>query len=190
MNEKDITLLYENYLKSIPSLKNVKVIDFENIHEIEVDNYTCVCRELTWKEASFIDYESFTTVKNDSYFNSEKEKRMIVEKSLLKIIDPNNEDIGVDNISFDFIEKYWSKYQKYLHLNFDEVSAIYNSAKKYFDPDFDGSFPVHPLIIETDYITKGIVNYSKKEFENITIREFEAIQLILATKNEIKSSHD
>jgi hypothetical protein len=39
------------------------------------------------------------------------------------------------------------------------------------------------MIIEVDYMTKGIISLSKKEFEELSIREFEAIQLIFAVKN-------
>ena len=72
-----------------------------------------------------------------------------------------------------------------MHLSEEEIKFLYNSSKKYFSVYENEYFPLHPLILEVDYMTKGIVTFSKVEFENLTIREFEAIQLILATKNEV-----
>ena len=43
-----------------------------------------------------------------------------------------------------------------------------------------------PLIVEIDYMTRGLVSMSKDEFSNLSMKEFETIQLILATKNEAK----
>jgi hypothetical protein len=45
---------------------------------------------------------------------------------------------------------------------------------------------VPPLIVEIDYMTRGLVSMSKDEFSNLSMKEFETIQLILATKNEAK----
>ena len=46
-----------------------------------------------------------------------------------------------------------------------------------------------PLVVEIDYMTRGLVSMSKDEFSNLSMKEFETIQLILATKNEVKSEN-
>ena len=160
-------------------------LSFQKEHILIIQNYKIKCKELTWKEGLEIDSDAFKKHNKNFYFSSEKEKREIVKKSILKIYDQNNIEIDFkyEDLSFDFVEDYWIKYQNFLHLSSSEVNEIYLHAKKYFDPNNSEVFPLHPLIIEVDYMTKGIVSLSKKEFEELSIREFEAIQLILAVKN-------
>lgn len=175
-----------NYLDSSVNKNQINhQIDFSKIHTYHFENYKVVFKELTWKEGLTIDAESFKKNDKNYYFISEKEKRLIVQKCIIQILDFNdkNIDFTFESLSFDFVEKFWFHYQSYLHLSASEVNDMYNCAKKYFDPTYNESFPVFPLIIEVDYMTKGIVSLSKKEFEELTMREFEAIQLILAVKN-------
>ena len=87
------------------------------------------------------------------------------------------------------IEKLWLEFQKYLYLSADEANFYYVSAKKYFNPNHTETFPVPPLLVEIDYMIRGLVSMSKDEFSNISMKEFETIQLILATKNEVKSEN-
>lgn len=160
-------------------------LNLEKIHTINIQNHKVVCRELSWKEGLMIDSAAFKKQNKSFYFSSEKEKREIVKKSLLKIYDNQDQllTFEIQDLSFDFVEEYWVNYQPLLHLSNSEVNEIYVHSKKYFDPNNSEVFPLHPLIIEVDYMTKGIVSLSKKEFEDLSIREFEAIQLILAVKN-------
>ena len=58
--------------------------------------------------------------------------------------------------------------------------------KKYYNPNDIETYPVPPLIVELDYMTRGLVSMSKDEFSNLSMKEFETIQLILAIKNEVK----
>lgn len=171
--------------KSDQSKLEDKNINFEKVHSVNIQNHKIVFRELTWKEGLEIDSDSFKKQKKNFYFSSEKEKRDIVKKSILKIYDEKDNEMSFkyEDLSFDFVEDFWIKYQNFLHLSSSEVNDIYLHAKKYFDPNNSEVFPLHPLIIEVDYMTKGIVSLSKKEFEELSIREFEAIQLILAVKN-------
>lgn len=160
-------------------------INFNKVHTITIQDHQVVCRELSWKEGLEIDSASFRQNNKNYYFSTENEKRQIVKKSLIKINDSNDNEIDFtfEDLSFSFVEEYWIKYQKYLHLSSSEINDLYNQSKKYFDPDNSETFPLHPMIIEVDYMTKGIVSLSKKEFEELSIREFEGMQLILAVKN-------
>lgn len=164
-------------------------LDFtQNKHIIEIDEYKFKVRELTWKEGLEIDAQSFKKNGKNIYFSSEYEKRNILSKILLEIKDKDDQIVnfkGLSDLDYSYIDKLWVEYQKFLHLSDDEIKFIYNSAKKYFDPNNKEMFALHPLILEVDYITKGIVSFSRNEFEKISIREFETLQLILSTKNEL-----
>jgi hypothetical protein len=62
----------------------------------------------------------------------------------------------------------------------------YIATKKYYNPNDTETYPVPPLVVEIDYMTRGLVSMNKDEFSNLSMKEFETIQLILATKNEAK----
>jgi len=175
-----------NYIEKSSQLKlEDAILNFEKVHSVIIQDHKIIFRELTWKEGLNIDSAAFKKHNKNFYFSSEKEKREIIKKSILKIFDQNDNELSFlyEDLSFDFVEDFWVKYQNFLHLSSSEVSEIYLHAKKYFDPNNSEVFPLHPLIIEVDYMTKGIVSLSKKEFEELSIREFEAIQLILSVKN-------
>ena len=162
-----------------------KTLNFEKVHSENIQNHKIVFRELSWKEGLEIDATSLKQQNKNYYLSSEKEKREIIKKSLLEIY--NDQGVKIDftfeDLSFSFVEDFWIVYQKYLHLSSSEVNEIYTNSKKYFDSNNSEVFPLHPMIIEVDYMTKGIISLSKKEFEELSIREFEAIQLIFAVKN-------
>ena len=177
-----------DYLKENKSFENDDILN--NIGKIpteSIQNHKCYVRELKWQEGLKIDAQSFKTNGKNLYFSSEFEKRQILKLALIKIEDENDNavDFQFENLSFLFLEELWKLYQKHLHLTANEIDFIYQSSKKYFDPNNQEVFPLHPMIVEVDYMTKGLVNYSRDEFNNLTIKEFEAIQLILAAKNEI-----
>jgi hypothetical protein len=186
MHIKDALNKIITYIEKSDQTKLVESeLNFEKTHTINIQNHKILFRELSWKEGLEIDSAAFKKHNKNFYFSSEKEKREIVRKSIIKIynIDDKEIEFNFEDLSYEFVEDYWLKYQNYLHLSSMEVNDIYLHAKKYFDPDNSEVFPLHPLIIEVDYMTKGIVSLSKKEFEELSIREFEAIQLILAVKN-------
>ena len=181
--EKILNYISNNQLRNYSH----KTLEFDKIHNLVIENYNCKVKELSWREALDIDSKSFKMNNNAMYFSSEYEKREIIKLALLSISDEKNNEIqfNLEDLSHSFVENFWNEYQKYLHLSSDEIDFIYNSAKKYFDSTNSEIYPVHPYIIEVDYLLKGIVSYSKNEFQKLTNREFEALQLIISVKNSI-----
>ena len=145
-------------------------------------------REITWKEGLLIDAKSFRKKDNIVYQNSEFEKREILDKAIIEIFDKDTKQSINTNIleliSHSCIEKIWEEYQRFLHISVNEASYYYNCAKNYFDPNFTDKFPVPPEIIEVDFMLKGIVHLSKTEFDSLSIKDFEKIQLIISVYNE------
>lgn len=169
-------------------------IKSDKIHIINIDSVKFIVREITWKEGLLIDAKSFRKKDNIVYQNSEFEKREILNLAILRAFDtstnqdfyPEFETSLIQLIDHKTIEKLWVEYQNYLYLNADEANFYYIATKKYYNPNDTETYPVPPLIVEIDYMTRGLVSMSKDEFSNLTMKEFETIQLILATKNEAK----
>ena len=161
---------------------------------INIDSVKFIVREITWKEGLLIDAKSFRKKDNIVYQNSEFEKREILQLCLIRAYDKAaDEDYIstyseplVDKIQHHILEKLWVEYQQHLYLNADEANFYYLSSKKYFDPANTETYPVPPVIVEIDYMTRGLVSLNKNEFDSLTMKEFETIQLILAIKNEVK----
>jgi len=178
-----------NFLEYYDKYKNEK-----KLHIIEIDSVQFMMREITWKEGMLIDAKSFR--KNDEvvYQSSEYEKREILSIALLRAYDTENEaelisnnvENLLDKIDYSAIETLWVEYQQYLYLNADEANFYFLATKKYFDPNNRETYPVPPIIVEIDYMTRGLVSMSKDEFNNLTMKEFETLQLIIAIKNEVK----
>jgi predicted transcriptional regulator len=181
----------KDFIEYYEKIKNDKV------HIINIDTTKFIVREITWKEGLLIDAKSFRKKDNIIYQNSEFEKREILKLSILRVYDTKNnvdfisefESSLLNKIDHVTIEKLWLEFQKYLYLSADEANFYYVSAKKYFNPNHTETFPVPPLLVEIDYMIRGLVSMSKDEFSNISMKEFETIQLILATKNEVKSEN-
>jgi predicted transcriptional regulator len=181
----------KDFIEYYEKIKNDKV------HIIDIDTTKFIVREITWKEGLLIDAKSFRKKDNIIYQNSEFEKREILKLSILRVYDTKNnvdfisefESSLLNKIDHVTIEKLWLEFQKYLYLSADEANFYYVSAKKYFNPNHTETFPVPPLLVEIDYMIRGLVSMSKDEFSNISMKEFETIQLILATKNEVKSEN-
>ena len=169
-------------------------IKSDKVHIINIDSIKFIVREITWKEGLMIDAKSFRKKDNIIYQNSEFEKREILNLAILRAFDtstntdfyPEFETSLIQLIDHKTIEKLWVEYQNYLYLNADEANFYYVATKKYYNPNDTETYPVPPLIVEIDYMTRGLVSMSKDEFSNLTMKEFETIQLILATKNEAK----
>jgi hypothetical protein len=167
------------------------------VHIINIDSVKFIVREITWKEGLTIDAKSFRKKDNIVYQNTEFEKREILNLSILRAFDTNtNTDYQsefeyslLERLDYTIIEKLWVEYQNYLYLNADEANFYYIATKKYYNPNDTETYPVPPLIVELDYMTRGLVSMSKDEFSNLSMKEFETIQLILATKNEVKSEN-
>ena len=164
------------------------------VHIINIDSVKFIIREITWKEGLLIDAKSFRKKDNIIYQNSEFEKREILNIAILRAYDtdtqkdyiPEFESSLIHAIDHKTIEKLWVEYQNYLYLNADEANFYYIATKKYYNPNDTETYPVPPLIVEIDYMTRGLVSMNKDEFSNLSMKEFETIQLILATKNEAK----
>ena len=164
------------------------------VHLLDIDSVKFIVREITWKEGLLIDAKSFRKKDNIVYQNTEFEKREILSLAILRAYDSNTEtdyipDYNtplIQKIDHSTVEKLWVEYQNYLYLTADEANFYYISAKKYYNPNDTETYPVPPLVVEIDYMTRGLVSMSKDEFSNLSMKEFETIQLILATKNEAK----
>jgi hypothetical protein len=164
------------------------------VHIIDIDFVKFIVREITWKEGLLIDAKSFRKKDNIVYQNTEFEKREILNLAVLRAFDtstntdfkPDFECSLLEKLDYTILEKLWVEYQNYLYLNADEANFYYISTKKYYNPNDTETYPVPPLIVEIDYMTRGLVSMSKDEFANLSMKEFETIQLILATKNEAK----
>lgn len=153
------------------------------------DKYEVYLRSITWKKLLAIDAKSFNKNAQGIFFSTEIQKREILKYGLEKIVDlfskqEYTEDL-LSNLSYDAVEKIWIEYQDIMHLSAEEANIIYNSAKKYFSAESSDLYPVLPEVIEMDYILKGIVSLSRTEFNNMSSKEFEIMQLVLSTKNEI-----
>jgi hypothetical protein len=178
-----------NFLEYYDKYKNEK-----KLHIIEIESVQFMVREITWKEGMLIDAKSFR--KNDDvvYQSSEYEKREILSIALLRAYDTENEvelvsnsvENLLDKIDYSAIETLWVEYQQYLYLSADEANFYFLATKKYFDPNNRETYPVPPIVVEIDYMTRGLVSMSKDEFNNLTMKEFETLQLIIAIKNEVK----
>lgn len=178
-----------NFLEYYDKYKNEK-----KLHIIEIESVQFMMREITWKEGMLIDAKSFR--KNDEviYQSSEYEKREILSIALLRAYDTENQvelisnsvENLLDKIDYSAIETLWVEYQQYLYLSADEANFYFIATKKYFDPNNRETYPVPPIIVEIDYMTRGLVSMSKDEFNNLTMKEFETLQLIIAIKNEVK----
>ena len=164
------------------------------IHIINIDTVKFIVREITWKEGLLIDAKSFRKKDNIVYQNSEFEKREILGLAILRAFDtstntdyiPEFEISLLEKLDYTIIEKLWVEYQNYLYLNADEANFYYIATKKFYNPHDTETYPVPPLVVEIDYMTRGLVSMSKEEFSNLSMKEFETIQLIIATKNEAK----
>ena len=178
-----------NFLEYYDKYKNEK-----KLHIIEIESVQFMMREITWKEGMLIDAKSFR--KNDEviYQSSEYEKREILSIALIRAYDTENQielisnsvENLLDKIDYSAIETLWVEYQQYLYLSADEANFYFIATQKYFDPNNRETYPGPPIIVEIDYMTRGLVSMSKDEFNNLTMKEFETLQLIIAIKNEVK----
>ena len=144
---------------------------------------------LTWKELLTIKAKSFSKNSEGNFFSTERQKKLVLQSAIEKIVDKSNQEIHdkniLDSLSYKAVEEIWNEYQSILHLSAEEVSLIYTSAQKYFNDTSDEYYPVLPEILEIDYILKGLVSLTRNEFNSLSNKEFEMMQLVLAAKNEM-----
>ena len=172
--------------------RNTDIFQVKSKHMILLENkYQIYLKCITWKELLDINSKCFGKNSEGNYFNTEKQKRLILNVAIEKIIDIETNQIFekdiLQSLNYETVEYIWNEYQSILHLSSEEVSMIYSSTKNYFNESEDKYLPVLPEILEIDYILKGIVSLSRSEFNSMTNKEFEIMQLVLATKNELKS---
>ena len=144
---------------------------------------------LSWKELLTIKAKSFSKNSEGNFFSTERQKKLVLQSAIEKIVDKSNQEIHdkniLDSLSYEAVEEIWNEYQSILHLSAEEVSLIYTSAQKYFNDASDEYYPVLPEILEIDYILKGLVSLTRNEFNSLSNKEFEMMQLVLAAKNEM-----
>ena len=144
---------------------------------------------LTWKELLTIKAKSFSKNSEGNFFSTERQKKLVLQSAIEKIVDKSNQEIHdkniLDSLSYEAVEEIWNEYQSILHLSAEEVSLIYTSAQKYFNDASDEYYTVLPEILEIDYILKGLVSLTRNEFNSLSNKEFEMMQLVLAAKNEM-----
>lgn len=155
------------------------------------DSYILCClKELSWKESMEIEAFSYREDNDGNYFSGEYEKREILKKTLSWIYSVDEERVEYNDnygqllakIKYEIIDKIYQEYFRYINIDAKEANYIYNTALKYFNGSTQEDKPVIPLIVEVDYMAKGIVTISRDEFSKLTISEFEKIQLILAAR--------
>jgi hypothetical protein len=188
MTKDEAVSKIEDYLKRGLQSDVDNTLDFldDSLHTIKIEDFSFILRELTWKEAVIIDAMSFKKKSDELYFSSESEKKLILSNALISVL--RNDEVEQYTFSdFDYgtVEKVWVEYQKFLHLTNSETNFLYQVVKKYFTTEQSEVYPVHPFVIEVDYMLKGIVSLSKAEFAKFTIKQFEALQLILSIKNSM-----
>lgn len=181
-----------SWFESQNSYKNVNDVELKSKYIFTYnEKYEFHLKCISWKELLDINAKSFAKNTEGNYFNSEKQKRLIISLALEKIVDLDTKEIHdkrlIDKLSYEIVEIIWNEYQSVLHLSAEEVSLIYSSAQNYFNGS-EEYYPVLPEILEIDYILKGIVSLSRTEFNSLSNKEFEVMQLIIAVKNEIKKS--
>lgn len=188
MTKDEAIAKIEEYVKKNKSISFEDTLDFldDSLHTFALDKYKIVLRELTWKEALIFDAMSFRKKTDELYFSSESEKKLILNSALVAVyLEKKEIENTLNNFDYNSVEKIWAEYQKYLHLSNSETNFLYQAAKKYFSSDSADAYPIHPFIIEVDYMLKGVLSLSKTEFDKFTLKQFEALQLILSIKNSI-----
>ena len=155
--------------------------------EFEDDLFTFCFQFLTWKEA--LDFEAKShQYKSDQYvLNSEKEKRIILDQNFIWMKNNLSQEIFDDkeilkNIKHKALEIVWQKYYQENYLTANEASFYYEASKNYFS-ETQNSFPTPSIVIEVGMMLKNIITMNREEFNKLSMKEFEIIQLIMSLKN-------
>ena len=157
--------------------------------KLEDDIAIFCCRDLTWGEALDIESKAFKVDEEDLYFSGEYERREILKKAIVWVYDLNNEKLLknengeiITKLTQPFVDELWVQYFKYIGLDAKEANIIYNSALKYFKGESQNGYPVLPMIVEVDYMLKGIISMSREEFKKMSNNELEKLQLIMTAR--------
>jgi len=157
--------------------------------KLEEDIAIFCCRDLTWGEALDIESKAFKIDEDNLYFSGEYERREILKKAIVWVYDLNNEKLLknengeiITKLTQPFVDELWVQYFKYIGLDAKEANIIYNSALKYFKGESQNGYPVLPMIVEVDYMLKGIISMSREEFKKMSNNELEKLQLIMTAR--------
>jgi len=157
--------------------------------KLEDDIAIFCCRDLTWGEALDIESKAFKVDEDDLYFSGEYERREILKKAIIWVYDLNNEKLLknesgeiITKLTQPFVDELWVQYFKYIGLDAKEANIIYNSALKYFKGESQNGYPVLPMIVEVDYMLKGVISMSRDEFKKLSNNELEKLQLIMTAR--------
>lgn len=155
--------------------------------DFEDDSFTFCFQYLTWKEA--LDYEAKShQFQNDQYvLNSEKEKRLILNQKFKWMKDNSSQETYEDkeilkSIKHKALEIVWQKYFQENYLTANEASFYYESAKNYFS-EIPSNYPTPSIVIEVGMMLKNIITMNREEFNKLSMKEFEIIQLVMSLKN-------
>jgi hypothetical protein len=153
------------------------------------DNLAIFCvRDLKWHEAISIEAKSFRVDESDLYFSGEYQRREILKNAIVWVYDLNNEKLKLNDgeilnqLNQDYVDELWSQYFKYTNIDAKEANLIYTSALKYFKGESQNSYPVLPLIIEVDFMLKGVISMSREEFRMLSSNDLERLQLIMTAR--------
>lgn len=161
------------------------------IFKVKLQNDIAIfcCRDLTWSEALEIESKAFKVDEDDLYFSGEYERREILKKAIVWVYDFNNEKLLknengeiITKLTQPFVDELWVQYFKYIGLDAKEANIIYNSALKYFKGESQNGYPVLPLIVEVDYMLKGVISMSREEFKKMSNNDLEKLQLIMTAR--------
>jgi hypothetical protein len=157
--------------------------------KLEDDIAIFCCRDLTWSEALDIEAKAFKVDEDDLYFSGEYERREILKKAIIWVYDLNNEKLLknengeiITKLTQPFVDELWVQYFKYIGLDAKEANIVYNSALKYFKGESQNGYPVLPIIVEVDYMLKGVISMSREEFKKLSNNELEKLQLIMTAR--------
>jgi len=153
------------------------------------ENLAIFCvRDLKWHEAISIEAKSFRVEESDLYFSGEYQRREILKSAIVWVYDLNNEKLKLNDgeilnqLNQDYVDELWSQYFKYTNIDAKEANLIYTSALKYFKGESQNSYPVLPLIIEVDFMLKGVISMSREEFRMLSSNDLERLQLIMTAR--------
>ena len=161
------------------------------IFKVKIENDIAIfcCRDLYWGESLDIEANAFKIDEDDLYFSGEYERREILKKAIVWVYDLNNEKLLknqngeiIAKLTQPFVDELWVQYFKYIGLDAKEANIVYNSALKYFKGESQNGYPVLPMIVEVDYMLKGVISMSREEFKKLTNNELEKLQLIMTAR--------
>jgi hypothetical protein len=161
------------------------------IFKVKLEDHIAIfcCKDLTWSEALDIESKAFKVDEDELYFSGEYERREILKKAIVWVYDLKNEKLLINEngeiitkLTQPFVDELWVQYFKYIGLDAKEANIVYNSALKYFKGESQNGYPVLPIIVEVDYMLKGVISMSREEFKKLTNNELERLQLIMTAR--------